>query len=249
MDQIRRSCFGKLFEIPLARCSNSGKLLHQLITRQLVTRKKYELWMVFGGHPLKFSLAEFAQITGLPCGDIPKDVGNKIEKTPDATWREIIGESADTTLTQICNLLEDKKTRESMSDDRKLKLALILIVDGVLIANLQHPTTKPTPRYVTMLSDLQNFLQYPWGRESCLITIDSLRPALQPVKKKDDPIKKFRARLFDGSVVLKGFPIALQLLAFKNIPKLLEWLPSIRGPHSLGYLSRHCSITHASQRE
>lgn len=64
---------------------------------------------------------------------------------------------------------------------RKLALALILIVDGVLIATLQ--THKPTPKYVDMLDDVDGFLRFPWGRESFLHTIRSMIPGKKSQEK------------------------------------------------------------------
>ena len=34
-----------------------------------MTKKKYEMVPVFGGEPLRFSLVDFGEVTGLPCGE------------------------------------------------------------------------------------------------------------------------------------------------------------------------------------
>ncbi|KAG2248953.1 hypothetical protein Bca52824_088581 [Brassica carinata] len=34
---IRSSCFGKLFDLPARQCPSSGKLIHAMLTRQLVS--------------------------------------------------------------------------------------------------------------------------------------------------------------------------------------------------------------------
>lgn len=72
-ETIRSSHFGKLFEIPVSRYPISCKLLPALLARQLLTKKKYELWTFFGGQPLRFSLIEFGSITGLSCAKFPED--------------------------------------------------------------------------------------------------------------------------------------------------------------------------------
>lgn len=64
MDRILGSCFGKLFELPTRRCSYSSVMIHAM-----VTKKRYELWPVFGGNPFRFSMVEFGTVTGLPCGE------------------------------------------------------------------------------------------------------------------------------------------------------------------------------------
>ncbi|CAA7024908.1 unnamed protein product [Microthlaspi erraticum] len=50
----------------------SAKLVHNVLTRQLVTAKNHELWFVFERRPLRFSLQKFHAVTGLNC----KDDGN-----------------------------------------------------------------------------------------------------------------------------------------------------------------------------
>ncbi|CAA7041452.1 unnamed protein product [Microthlaspi erraticum] len=246
-DQIRKSCFGKLFDIPSPRCPTSGKLIHQLITRQLLTKQKHEMWMVFGGQPFRFGLPEFEAITGLPCGEFEEDcieeVSPPLGTDIDATWREIVSDNPNTTIDDIATLFKKPEEMESMTDDRKFKLALIIIVDGVLLTKHQFP--KPTARYVTMLSDVQTFLQYPWGRESFKATIETLRPAPKGKKNQIDPIIKFRQKLQSGTMRLQGFPIALQLLAFKSIPILKESLQSSSEEHTLLHIPGEEIATHA----
>ncbi|CAG7896309.1 unnamed protein product [Brassica rapa] len=48
MDILLGSPFGGLYQMP-ARRLYTGKVVHSMMTRQLVTRKKYEMWPVFGG--------------------------------------------------------------------------------------------------------------------------------------------------------------------------------------------------------
>ncbi|CAN6924258.1 unnamed protein product [Brassica oleracea] len=63
MSKLLGSCFGGLFQIHVCRLY-SGKVVHSMMTRQL-----YEMLPVFGGNPLRFSLVEFGEVTGLPCGE------------------------------------------------------------------------------------------------------------------------------------------------------------------------------------
>lgn len=51
---------------------------HQLLSRQLITRKKYELWWRFAGKPIRYGLPDFAVATGLNCGP-PPDSGVGIQ--------------------------------------------------------------------------------------------------------------------------------------------------------------------------
>ena len=71
MQFLLDSPFRDLFKIPANKASFSGKLVLGLICRQLVTKKVNEMWMVFGGHPIRFGLREFSIVTGLECGKYP----------------------------------------------------------------------------------------------------------------------------------------------------------------------------------
>ncbi|KAJ4910329.1 DUF1985 domain-containing protein [Raphanus sativus] len=77
-----------------------------------------------------------------------------------------------------------------------------------------------------MLEDTQSFLQYPWGREAFLSTLSRLTPP-QPSdpSKMDKSLLVMRLRLKQQSTACYGFPLALQLFAFKVIPSLLEKIP------------------------
>jgi len=119
--------------------------------------------------------------------------------------------------------------RKTLSFDHRLKLAFLLIVDGVLIAS--NKICRPTFKYVEMLADLDKFLSFPWGKESFLKTIVGMRPNKRNLGKSTgkrqlttDPIKSLVNQLQQKTLCLKGFPLALQLTAFRNIPGLLDLL-------------------------
>jgi len=80
-----------------------------------------------------------------------------------------------------------------------------------------------------MLADLDKFLSFPWGRESFLKTAVGMRPDKRNLGKSTgkrqlttDPIKSLVSQLQQKTFRLKGFPPALQLIAFRNIPGLLD---------------------------
>ncbi|XP_024010573.1 uncharacterized protein LOC112085987 [Eutrema salsugineum] len=225
LDRILNSSFGGLFNLPANRAPISCKLIQAVIARQLVTKHKYELWTVFGGQPLRFSLFEFQSITGLNCSLFEEGYQTPSSevslKEPDLYWRRWIGDDVKTTCADIATWLRDDK---EMSSDRRIRLALLLIVDCVLVAN--HQTHTPTPHYVQMVDNLEQFLKFPWGRESFIKILWSSRPPTATgAKLKDGPVPLFCKQLQQKSIKLNGFPLVLQLLAFRAIPALLEKLP------------------------
>ncbi|WZY92960.1 hypothetical protein YC2023_065289 [Brassica napus] len=111
-----------------------------------------------------------------------------------------------------------------MPGKKKLRLALIIIVDGVLIAHQQTP--RPTLKYVKMVQDVDAFCLHPWGRESFLKTITCMKPPKFIPLKCEDPIAKLVDLLKQETFRLKGFPLSLQLLAFQAVPELQSIIPA-----------------------
>ncbi|CAF1706486.1 unnamed protein product [Brassica napus] len=138
------------------------------------------------------------------------------------------------------------ETSDKMSPWRKIRLALIIIVDGVLIAHQQE--ARPTPRYVSMLKDLETFFAFPWGRESFLKTISCMKPPKFLKKKKcDDHVGTLILKLKQDTFRLQGFPLSLQLVAFRAIPQLISYIPAPTDQKTLmdmedRHLPQHLSI-------
>ncbi|KAF8077034.1 hypothetical protein N665_1067s0001 [Sinapis alba] len=218
---IRQSCFRGLFDLHARQTPISCKLVHSLLTRQLVCDQKYTLWPVVGGNPFRFSIAEFQEVTELPCGPIPDDfeppVFNLRNPAKDPYWKELIGDDSLTTVADLGDMIKNDPT---MDYDRRLRLALIMIVDGVLIAHKQTP--RPTLRYVQMVQDVEAFLQFSWGRECFLKTISCMKPPVE----ENNPVGTLTENLRQTTYRLQGFPLALQLVAFRAIPFLLTKIPA-----------------------
>lgn len=113
-------------------------------------------------------------------------------------------------------------SEDSMSPGKKLRLCLIIIVDGVLMPKTQKP--KPTLKYVKLVEKLDKFFAFQWGRESFWWTISTMIPPKKVLGKCDDPEGLFCSLLRQESKFLLGFPLALQLWAFEAIPALLDRL-------------------------
>ncbi|KAG5415164.1 hypothetical protein IGI04_002731 [Brassica rapa subsp. trilocularis] len=84
----------------------------------------------------------------------------------------------DVTVPDVLRMLE----QPSLPEWKRLPLALITLVDGLLVCG--HKLLRVTPAYVEMLEDTGSFLQYPWGREAFVSTLSRLTPP-QP----SDPFK------------------------------------------------------------
>ncbi|CAN6882808.1 unnamed protein product [Brassica oleracea var. botrytis] len=133
----------------------------------------------------------------------------------------------------------------SLPEWKRLPLALIALVDGLLVCG--HKLLRVTPAYVEMLEDTRSFLQYPWGGgEAFVSTLSRLRPS-QPFdpSKMDKSLSVMRLRLKQQSTACYGFPLALQLFAFKAIPSLLEKIPEPNKTTSFLQEPERCDSTNA----
>ncbi|CAN7105993.1 unnamed protein product [Brassica rapa subsp. narinosa] len=232
MNCLLGSQFRALFHLPVARCSNSAKLVHSLLSRQLVTMRLYELWFLFADKPLRFYLREFGDITGLKCEPEREKVGNgsqSIDATPGRMWKELFEtEDEDVTVPDVLRMLE----QPSLPKWKRLPLALIALVDGLLVCG--HKRLRVTPAYVEMLEDTGSFLQYPWGREAFVSTLSRLTPP-QPSdpSKMDKSLSAEPENLSDKEQELKEWirvELKTQLGKLRN--EIFDWLHHDRGGSS-----------------
>lgn len=223
LPRLLRTCFGPLFNTPVRRCSHSSVMLHAMLVRQVVTKKRYELWPVFGGNPFKFSLIEFGRATGLPCGEFEDgyavDVVTKYKEEDYAFWDYLFEGRRDITIADVARMIGEDLT---IPRSRKFRLCLILIVDGVLLASTSPVC--PTLKHVKRLENLQKFLEFPWGRESFYWMISTMLPPKRVLGVCDDPEGEFCSSLRQQTKKMSGFPLALQLVVYEAVPLLSDRL-------------------------
>ena len=80
LEVFRRSCFGHFLNLDAGwteggktgkRNTFAGQYVHFLMLRRMPTKKKRELWFLVEGKPTRFSICEFAIVTGLICTSKP----------------------------------------------------------------------------------------------------------------------------------------------------------------------------------
>ncbi|KAG2281664.1 hypothetical protein Bca52824_052884 [Brassica carinata] len=125
---LRDSSFDKLVEIA-EKPAFSGRFARYLLSRQLKVEKKHEAWFRFAGKPIRFSLREFAIVTGLPCGELPKKQQLKKKKNINEKpyWPELFGSMEEMRVSRAVKMLRtDPYIR--------IKLACLAIVSSVLLS-------------------------------------------------------------------------------------------------------------------
>ncbi|KAF8118675.1 hypothetical protein N665_0003s0050, partial [Sinapis alba] len=193
VDLVRLSPFGKMVEIA-DKPTFSGRFGLYIISRQLKVTKKHEAWFLFAGKPIRFSLREFAVVTGLNCQKFPSRTKKRSKKhiTEKPYWGELFGTLKKVPVSSVI---------------RMLKYAYLSLLASVIL-----PTTH-TPRisqdHAELIKDLNAFFAYPWGR----ISFDMLMCSIKERKE---------VSLAQNTIALKGFVLSLQLVMVEAVPSLTE---------------------------
>jgi len=160
-EELKNSRVGVFLKFHEMKFGWASRLVHYILCFQLDCKKKFELWSLVGVEPLRFSLHEFEEITGLNCEYVKNLENPLVEVTTDmkAFWAQMgvnfdRGPSIDelTTACQMCR---------TWSRDDRLRLGYLAIYAGFIEA---ARTSSPTRASLTRLvMDLDAFEDYPWG--------------------------------------------------------------------------------------
>ncbi|KAF3525566.1 hypothetical protein F2Q69_00046522 [Brassica cretica] len=195
---IRASSFGKIIDIgekPLF----SGRFTRYMMSRQLKVKKKHEVWFRFAGQPIRFSLREFAIVTGLPCGKFPPKSKMKMKETitENPYW---FGKVEVVTVSSVIEMLR----RRTVTDrETRIKFACLAILSSVLL-----PTSlnmKISREHAEAIEDLDDFYSFPWGRSAYEMLMNS-------IKERDE------ISLSQNTISV----IALQLVLVEVVPSLTQ---------------------------
>ncbi|CAG7901563.1 unnamed protein product [Brassica rapa] len=205
LDIIRRSSFGKLIEIA-DKPVFSGRFARYMLSRQLKTKKKHEAWFRFAGKPVRFSLLEFAIVTGLPCGQFPPKSKMMLKETitEQPYWPSLFGKVDTVTVSSVIKMLYRKTVKDT---EIRIKYACLALLESVLL-----PTSlkmKISRDHVEAIKDLDAFFAYPWGR----VAFDML---MGSIKERDE------IALSQNTIAIKGFVLALQLVMVEAVPALTD---------------------------
>ncbi|CAE6075087.1 unnamed protein product [Arabidopsis arenosa] len=140
-----------------------------------------------------------------------------------AYFNTLIGPNKTYSIREIVSMLQrDKRLPSSkrMSGERRLRLALIVIVEGILVCN--SSAVKASKKVAEMLKDVDSFVKYPWGRKSFKRSLEMVKlgPYNQSVSFLVD-------KLCQSHTATHGFTLSFQLLALHAIPLLQRYLPDL----------------------
>ncbi|XP_024013423.1 uncharacterized protein LOC112087770 [Eutrema salsugineum] len=204
IEKLMDSQFGKLFQAG-NKIASSVRFLHYLLSRQLVTSKKKEIWCLFSGQPIRFSMREFVIATGLDCSSLPSTSEGDDDEIKSYT-KELFGSEKNATPLWIANTLLGRPYKEK---DTRFKLACLLLVDEIVCPTSKN--TKINGDHILMVRDVDDFLSYPWGRKSFDITMESIKTRTATLSNLCQP-----------TCAIQSFLHALQMVVLACVPNLLS---------------------------
>ena len=175
----------------------SCQLVHYVLFRQVETRKLWETWYDLQGQLLRFSMKEFALVTGLCCHRIQDN-----ELNPDKNAVKELFDVQNLTLGELESLF----MRTQLDSPLKYKMALLLILEGVILG--VEKKVRISTGHVKLLADIDRFTKFPWGRVSYIETHQGLSSTVKNRLETVEISRDSSARL---GYKLKGLPMAFQV--------------------------------------
>ncbi|KAF3518694.1 hypothetical protein DY000_02061079 [Brassica cretica] len=199
---LKDPVFGPILAIVENKLIYSGKIIHSFICKKLKVSKLHELWFIFAKRPLRFSMQEFYDVTGLKFKEEP-DVDFNNWKSDKGFWSTVLKENRKINLLIIRDELL-KVCNEWTYVDR-VRLVYLCIIHGFVIAKdlrvfIPH-------EFIRLVMDFEKMRMYPWGLGAYDELIASIFKAREDVHLKN-------------SYVLDGFSYAFQIWIMEAIPNI-----------------------------
>ncbi|XP_024011094.1 uncharacterized protein LOC112086412 [Eutrema salsugineum] len=170
-----------------------------MLTFQIVCKQRYEIWSLIGTTPVRFSLHEVEEITGLNCRYVDDLALTDLALVDDmrAFW-ELMGVDAESG-PSTTEIIEACSNCSSWSRDDRLWLGYLGIYAGFIVAT--RPGSSTNVNHARLVMDLEGFKEFPWGR----IAFQHL---IKSVKEKD----------LSKNIHIEGFVQALQVWVYYALP-------------------------------
>ncbi|XP_024007980.1 uncharacterized protein LOC112083983 [Eutrema salsugineum] len=198
-EEIYESPLGVFLKFHELNFGWASRLVHHMLTFQIVCKQRYEIWSLIGTTPIRFSLHEFEEITGLNCGYVDDLALTDLALEDDmrAIW-ELMGVDAESG-PSTTEIIEACSNCSSWSRDDRLRLGYLGIYAGFIVAT--RPGSSTNVNHARLVMDLEGFKEFPWGRIAFQHLINS-------VKEKD----------LSKNIHIEGFVQALQVWVYYALP-------------------------------
>ncbi|CAN6858550.1 unnamed protein product [Brassica oleracea] len=196
-ESIKASSVGVIIRLKEMDYTWSAQVVHHLLANQLVVDNLHELWSAIEGQPIRFSLYEFGEITGLNCE--PFDINDKVEVDHKAFWEEIgVSPSHGPMLSELRELFP--RIRNWSFEKRRMIGWLCVLSIGILGIS---PGSRIPLEEAKRVLDAEAFERYPWGRVGFSSLVNSVKLVSYEGKKK---------------YTLRGCVHALLIWVYESIP-------------------------------
>lgn len=206
---FRNTCFGHFMDIqPFVIQS---QLLHLLIMRIVEHPNNKELWFDINGQKIKFSVNEFALITGLKC--VGDDRSHLYTSGVSNNLKEQFFAGKDKVSRQAIKDVFNNYT--GTSEEEIVKLGLLYLISNFCFSKAPKKTFSDND---LMIIDSPKFEEYPWGSFSYDMTLAYLRTASNYLvrKQQTEPTGNMSYKFY-------GFPWAFQVWAYECVKLAAEY--------------------------
>ncbi|CAH8272755.1 unnamed protein product [Arabidopsis lyrata] len=164
-DGLEKSSLGVFIKLAELEYTWAAKKVHLFLTNQLKVDNFHEIWSMIDGRPVRFSLNEFAAITGLNCD--PFDPSEKFEADHRELWEAMkVPISEGPKFNELRTVMDLSKAWDLKERMMVGRLCLL----SVAIHGVHHGSRFPLSSAIRVL-DPVSFEKYPWGRVAfeCLL--------------------------------------------------------------------------------
>uniref|UniRef100_A0A0D3CFL0 DUF1985 domain-containing protein n=1 Tax=Brassica oleracea var. oleracea TaxID=109376 RepID=A0A0D3CFL0_BRAOL len=153
----------------------SGKLVDSFLCKQLITSKIHEKWFVFARTPLRFSLQEYHDVTGLK---VSRESNSDVVtwKNDGGFWSNLLRTGDKITLKSI-RKVHLKEVHKWTRIDR-MRLIYLCVIMGVVMG--RDEKVNIPDMYIKLVMDLDKLRKFHWGLHS----YDFLLCSIEKARKK-----------------------------------------------------------------
>ncbi|KAF4404191.1 hypothetical protein G4B88_014647 [Cannabis sativa] len=137
-----------------------GTLVNQIVLRRVDCQKRHELWFLINGKPVRFSLQEFAIVSGLYTDGGPTPEEMELVSSKNKLKEKYFKNIMSIKVTDVANAL-DSISRESKTRER-VKLCFIYLLSAFLI--MPSPSSAIDLEWLQLVDNLPIFDNYCWGK-------------------------------------------------------------------------------------
>ncbi|XP_052291890.1 uncharacterized protein LOC127900725 [Citrus sinensis] len=223
---FKETCFGHF--VYLQDLQFAGQILHALLLRYVRSTDK-AMYFKIGQKECRFSMLEFALITGLKCH---KEHDLLVHEKDNADNICDVFMEGNHEFTQK-QLQKAFSTAQSNDDTLMVKFAMLYFLESVLLG--KEPKNKIDDLHIRLLDNFKELNNYPWGRLSFEATMLSLKNTVTRRSKRIDSLDPNTEEKYN----LYGFPFAFQVWTYEaiflfsqkfatnkgdlKVPRILKW--------------------------